>query len=209
MSNAQNTGSTVDKLTSIIDVLAMTASGATPAGIFFHYTQTALEKGLLKVAKDDIPEFEDATIEIDYNTGSIYGYVWLDRNSSNLRDNHNSNSNDTAVKVEIRRFSQVMENFIKKYSPDGFKQVVDNKEKTKCAVVVDIAKYLAVEHDMAGVLYKKKHNANPPKTKLDVEAIFDSKKDGRFTKFSHLKVTISLRNNVNSDRPRPVRSFGQ
>lgn len=187
-------------------------SNYTPSSATFTLTEDQIRKGLLSMAKEEIPEFVNATIEFNPNNGTVMGYVWLDKNSDNLQDKTLTRANNAAFKVNIPRYSQVITNFIKKFAPEGCQRVVADEVKGSnlCAVPIDLEKYFKVEFDAQGIEFKNKFGYNPSSTTLSVRPMCSqNKQDGKYGKLQYLEVTCTLKKVVDRTNPRPVRSFGQ
>lgn len=201
---------TETKLYAAYSNVCRSVSKYAPSSATFTLTEDQIRKGLLQMAKDEIPEFISATIEFNPNNGAVMGYVWLNGDSDNLQDKTLTRNANAAVKVNIPRYTQIMQDFIKKFAPDNCKRVVADEVKGSnlVAVPIDLEKYFRVEFDCQGLEFKQKFGYNPATTRLTVRPMCSPGREGKYGKLQYLEVTCALKKVVDRSNPRPVRSFG-
>ena len=155
-----------------------------------------------------LPDVTDVTLDINHKTGSIYAFVWIPSKSKNLCNNE-LNSGNSAINRTLQSFSPQLREFMDKFCAKGDKRIFgEDSNQPKSGMRVMIDRFMKLEFDESGYEFGKKFgDAYKKKTRIELTPHYSEGDNSRYGKLNYLEVTKSVRNNFNTAKPRPKRSY--
>lgn len=191
-----------------ISVTGYSCNGYPPARGEWDLTPDQVRQIIKNHTKTFLTDVKDVTLEVNHNTGSVYGYVWLPNNSKHVCDTE-LNTQNAAINRTMTKYSSQLNEYMDKFCAKNKKRVVaaeGNVPMVGIEVLVD--KFMRLEFDETGIQYGRLFGeSNKRKTRITCSCEFTKGDDGRYGKLCIIHVSKSLRTGYNSLSPRPKKSY--
>lgn len=187
--------------------VAYSVSGYPPASSTWIFTVDQVRQIIKTHAKKFLNDVSDATVEANHDTGSIYGYVWIPKNSKHVCDN-DLNTQQAAINKTMTKYSPQLKEFMDKFCANNRKRVVAAEDDPLVGIEIRIDEIMKLELDVEGVQYGKLFgDAYKKKTKIKCYGEFTKGDTHRYGKLCLINVEKSQKTSYRSRDPRPRKSY--
>lgn len=186
---------------------AYSCSGFPPNSSEWEFTVDQVRQIIKTHAKTFLSDVADATVEANHDTGSIYGYVWIPKNSKNVCDNE-LNTQNSAINRTMTKYSKELNEFMDKFCAKNRRRVVAAQDDPLVGIEIRIDEIMKLELDEQGISYGKVFGDEyKKKTKITCYGEFAKADTKRFGKLCIIHVKKSMRTSYKFSSPKPRKSY--
>ena len=180
-----------------------------PSAAIWEFTESELCEAFLKISREFIPDFMEFTIDNDPKSGSLAGFVWLEKSSKHLTDNSLLNNPKVALQTELPAASDDINKFTKIFCKSNERHPWgDQSNKNRCGFKVDLTVYIDILVDKKGEEYQRQYGYRPSQFDVEIIPHFRERGDRKYDRLDYIEIKKSLRRKkFGSAKPVPVRAY--